>query len=857
MFKIKNHKGFTMVELLAAVTILGILATIAIVSVTNTMEKSHKEYDKKQNKLFTTAAQTYFTDNRSELPKKLLTTNTVTLKKLIEENYIEEIVDYKKKAYDKTKSVATVKKTGAGKYMYYSTLVSGDGKRVISDDPENKKTSNNITAKILGYDASESSRTTTIDNVYYINNKLKINISLSGGGDGISSYQYKIEKLSTINSSTGKKYKTSGEIVVDNTSFNDTITINAKDFANGIYRLHVYAYSYEGTTSISTESKVFVIDKTKPKCTIEMSREPDGNKVEGDTFGNKWYKAGDLSAIMKITEKNKYKYTLGFDEMQYNIEYIYNNTKEEEKLPITQNIINKYVYGYLQDKAGNVGECKTEKPIYYDNTVPTCKINISGGNYHSDTGWYWDDISLSLARYDDNGKNQSEQGDNESGVYQYDISTNNFKADQITTYTNSSNKTQTNETKGIIWYGYLQDKAGNQGKCQTDTLKLEKTEPTCQINFDKSTSKLNGSDTEWFNQNVNATVGYETKTISGIKYTYIKYTNWPTSSDPNSILLTNGTNNWVYGNLIDNAGKSTTCLKYAKVDTQKPECKIEKNRCDPNGNVYTQNGTTYCGTFGYQYKVSCSDEGGSNCYYLYYLKTTGATSANNKFRNDFPDIYAHGYSTAQYTVYDNAGNSRNCQTANIHIDTHGPNIYYDVNGHSGFGYNGSHNKMPRKIYCKDDDIRVDKSSFTGDFERNGEFIEGEGAGERENRRWYVSGTSDKKVAMSYHYLTNGEKQTKFSCEDALGNKTEQYIDNDKIYCRCRASKNFGCTTKDGKTTCKYKTGDIVYSASDTCKKNGETVKCNCGNQHTKNGVTFNSGKSDGSGTDMYLSCAAS
>ena len=41
MFKIKNNKGFTMVELLAAVTILGILATIAIVSVTNTIEKSH------------------------------------------------------------------------------------------------------------------------------------------------------------------------------------------------------------------------------------------------------------------------------------------------------------------------------------------------------------------------------------------------------------------------------------------------------------------------------------------------------------------------------------------------------------------------------------------------------------------------------------------------------------------------------------------------------------------------------------------------------------------------------------------------------------------------------------------------
>ena len=569
---IKNNKGFTMVELLAAVTILGILATIAIVSVTNTMEKSHKEYDEKQNKLFTTAAQTYFTDNRSELPKKLLTTNTVTLQKLIEENYIEEIVDYKKKAYDKTKSVATVKKTGAGKYMYYSTLVSGDGKRKVSDAPDtnNKTGTVNITINKPNLENTDmkSPLTEYSKTIYYVNKEITIAVGLTGTS-GISSYQYRIDKLSKVSSSSGKKYKISGEIAVDNTSFNDTITINAKDFANGIYRLHVYAYSYEGTTSISTESKVFVIDKTKPKCTIEMSREPNGNKVEGDTFGNKWYKAGNLSAIMKITEKNKYKYTLGFDEMQYNIEYRYNNTKEEEILPITQNIINKYVYGYLQDKAGNVGECKTEKPIYYDNTVPTCKINISGGDYHS-TGWYWDDISLSLARYDDNGKNQSEQGDNESGVYQYDMSTNNFKADQITTYTNCVNHpncqyTQSEETKGTTWYGYLQDKAGNQGKCQTATLKLDKTNPTCTSSVKSGTKGNNG----WYTSNVGIQGSCkDTASGSGCQ------------SNSTNIITGEGENlTGTLGNVCDNSGRCSACNSITvSIDKTCPTISISGNR---------------------------------------------------------------------------------------------------------------------------------------------------------------------------------------------------------------------------------------------------------------------------------------
>ena len=52
-----NKKGFTLMELLATVVILGIISTIGIVSVNKVLKKSHKEYEVKQANMVTTAAQ--------------------------------------------------------------------------------------------------------------------------------------------------------------------------------------------------------------------------------------------------------------------------------------------------------------------------------------------------------------------------------------------------------------------------------------------------------------------------------------------------------------------------------------------------------------------------------------------------------------------------------------------------------------------------------------------------------------------------------------------------------------------------------------------------------------------------------
>ena len=81
-----NNKGFSMVEILAVVVILGVLSTIGIVSVTRLIENSRKHYYEAQAEQLVLAAQSYANDNKNILPKTIGGTNTIYLDKLIEKN---------------------------------------------------------------------------------------------------------------------------------------------------------------------------------------------------------------------------------------------------------------------------------------------------------------------------------------------------------------------------------------------------------------------------------------------------------------------------------------------------------------------------------------------------------------------------------------------------------------------------------------------------------------------------------------------------------------------------------------------------------------------------------------------------
>ena len=87
-----NKKGFTLVELLVVIVILVVIMSIAIPSITSSLERSkQKEYDAKV-KLIISAAELYFDKHRNSYPisSNTSTSYQVDISELITEGYLTE-----------------------------------------------------------------------------------------------------------------------------------------------------------------------------------------------------------------------------------------------------------------------------------------------------------------------------------------------------------------------------------------------------------------------------------------------------------------------------------------------------------------------------------------------------------------------------------------------------------------------------------------------------------------------------------------------------------------------------------------------------------------------------------------------
>ena len=502
----QNIKGFTIVEILAAVVILGVLSLIAIVSVSSVLDRAEENHYKTQKDTLIMAAKSYAQDNRNLLPKNVGDSRIITLKELQDAKYIGDVVDRSKNACDEAE--VTIFKYSKNDYSYSAYLKCGS--KIIGNE------SGEVAGPVIKLKNNQ-------DNNNYQNPYFTYEILGNGENDGkIISYSYQIYKYSVL-------VYDSGSISVSKAEKIDEKKVSLKEYVPGNFSIVFTAVNHYGGTTTEKINKEYQ-DSNGPECgdvtpkrngwdgsnevTISIKCiDKEGSGCARDTFIQQFTADSKVNSITivdnlgnktacpvetyidttrptkpvitnpyeNIWSNESYKLKVKSIDLMSGIAYyeyrypnsenaserewkIYEDSKrDEESLTVGEYVFettpfskerNEYVEIRACDQAGNCSET-AQSMIKIDKTKPTCSLDLNG-TWNSD-GFYSSNVIVSLSNKKDSGG---------SGLFAFGMGTSTSP-----NYNSLTEKTQ-GATNGITWYGYVKDGAGNVNTCNTDKFSV-------------------------------------------------------------------------------------------------------------------------------------------------------------------------------------------------------------------------------------------------------------------------------------------------------------------------------------------------------------------------------------------------
>ena len=420
----KKDEGFTLVEVLAAVTILGILSVVAMVAINGIIQNAKEEHYVTAEDQLKLAGQSYVQQNRSSLPKAIGQKTKIPLKTLVENNYIKQIKDYSDNNCDLNKSYVQIFKYSTSDYSYVAYL----------DCPAyNSKETITKGSPTIILTMSDPNKT----------NKSSASIKISDN-EKLLSWSYIIYK-------DGKEVKNSGSNYLKDYPKTLNETISLAKYTPGKVKVVVSATNIYGLTTTKSSGTINYKDTQGPTCIIK--------EVDKKTNPKSWTK-GPVTVTVGCDDGDG----VGCTKAEFT--KTFKTTTDVGKITI-------------EDKEGNKTTC--EVSVNVDVTppsVPTVKMYKWKNNNTRPTS------ESGLSSYTANswsGQNiftiASGSTDKESGLakYQYTIE------DDAPAATNKDGTSVSIETTGTSKIKYRAcDKLGNcSAYSSAVTIKVDKIAPTC------------------------------------------------------------------------------------------------------------------------------------------------------------------------------------------------------------------------------------------------------------------------------------------------------------------------------------------------------------------------------------------